>query len=581
MSNSVYQINKGINHVSGIIPQVSPWTVLETRNEKIAGVQTSVGLQRYSEKYLYGSFVNGRPVSGRIEYVRIFSGVALFILIIACINFMNMATARSVKRAREVGLRKVVGSTRGQLIVQFYGESLMFALLAVVLSIILLIILLPSFNYFTGKQILFPWQSGIFWASVGGITVITGLLAGSYPALYLSSFRPVAVLKGVLRFTSGAKLFRKGLTVFQFTLSVFLLVATIVIIRQINYVQNTDLGYNKENLVYIRVEGELADKSKYLLFKQRALAMPGIAMVDRTSETPQSMQFVAAPEAINWEGKQKNDAVGFNPASVGFDFVKLMHLKIKEGRDFTPANPTDSTDGFLVNEEAVRKMHMTDPIGKWVSAWNKKGHIIGILSDYHTHSFREAILPVMIDIKENQNFGVIVVRTKAGQTKQALASLEKLYRDINPRYAFATQFVDEEYKKLYSSELIISKLSVLFAALAITISCLGLLGLVMFAAEQRTKEIGIRKVLGASIPQIITLFSGEFVRLVLLAIIIASPVAWLAMNKWLQGYVYRTNISWWIFLVAGLSAMTIALLTVSFHAIRAALANPVKSIRTE
>jgi ABC-type antimicrobial peptide transport system permease subunit len=554
---------------------------VQGRMEKIPGLKTEFGLQRFGDMYLKNVFVNGQPVTGRIEYVRIFSGVAIFILLIACINFMNLATARSMKRAKEVGLRKVVGSSRSQLIAQFYGESLLFALIAMILSIIFLVLLLPAFNYFTQKHIGFPFKETFFWTSLLSVVVGTGLIAGSYPALYLSSLQPVRILKGVVKFSSGSILFRKGLTVFQFTLSIVLLIATIVIVRQTNYIQTTDLGYNRDNLVYIRIEGELSKISNYLLFKQEASKIPGVAMIDRSTETPQSMNFIAADGAIDWQDKGKNYNVGFNPASVGFDFVKLMKLKIVEGRDFSMQYPTDSTDAFLVNEEAVKRMGMKNPIGKWVSAWAKKGHIVGVLKDYHSRSLRDPILPVMLDIKEGEYFGVIIVKTKQGQTKEALSGLEKVYKNINPKFAFAYQFVDEEFKKMYTGELIVSKLSVLFATLAILISCLGLLGLVIFAAEQRTKEIGIRKVLGASIQQIVAMFSKEFVKLILIAFVVAAPIGWFMMSTWLSDFTYRINITWWTFGLALTFALFVAFATMSYQAIRAAIANPVKSLRTE
>ena len=555
--------------------------LLQTRLGNNAGVKIRFGLQRYGDRYLHGTFVNGQPETGRIEYVHIFSGVAVFILLIACINFMNLATARSVRRAKEVGLRKVVGSTRGYLIGQFLGESLLFALLAMLLSLMLLVFLLPGFNQFTGKTIRFPFTEFSFWGGIAGILLLTGLVAGSYPAFYLSALRPVAVLKGIFRFTRGAIWLRKSLTVFQFVLSIVLTIATIVIIRQTDYVQHTNLGYNRENLVYIRVEGDLSKMDKYERFKHEALTMPGIAMVDRSSETPHAMNFVADPDAINWEGKRKDERIGFKPASVGFEFVKLMDLKIVEGRDFSSLNPTDSTDGFLVNEEAVRQMGMKHPLGKWISAWAKKGHIIGLLKDFHTQSFREPILPVIVDVKEWQDFGVILIRTKPGQTREAINSLAKVYKDVNPNYAFSWEFVDDQYKQLYSSEMLISRLSVLFASLAIAISCLGLLGLVMFSAEQRTKEIGIRKVLGASLNQIVAIFSMDFLGLIALAFLIAGPLSWFAMNAWLHDFAYRVAISWWIFALAGSVALLIAALTISYQAIRAATANPVSSLRTE
>ncbi|HVU96939.1 MAG TPA: ABC transporter permease [Puia sp.] len=546
----------------------------------IKGVTVRLGLQKVSDQYLYNVFSNGRPATGRIEYVRIFSGVAVFILLIACINFMNLATARSVKRAKEVGLRKVVGSSRLQLIGQFFGESLLFALLAMALSVGFVAFLLPVFNQFTGKSIRLPFSGTGSWLSLLAIVAATGLVAGSYPALYLSSLRPVRVLKGVLTFTRASVVVRKGLTVFQFVLSTVLLIATIVITRQTDYVQHSNLGYDRENLVYVRVEGALSTAAGYRLFRQRASTMPGIAMVDRSSETPHSMNFDVT-DPIQWEGKPKDSKVAFVPASVGYDFIPLMHLSVIKGRDFSRLNPTDSSDAFIVNEEAVKEMGMKDPIGKSISAWHKKGHIVGIVKDYHTRSLREPIKPVILDVKEDLDFGVVMIRTRPGQTKQALASLAAVYKQVNPNLAFAYQFVDEEYQKMYNSELMISKLSVLFATLAIIISCLGLLGLVLFAAEQRTREIGIRKVLGATLPQIVTLFSVDFLGLVGLAFLIAVPVAWFFMNSWLHDFAYRIALSAWIFAGAGAAVAVVAMLTVSYQAVRAAMANPVNSLRSE
>jgi len=553
---------------------------LQTRIGNQDGIRFQVGLQRAGDRYLHSTFVNGRPEGGRIEYVRIFSGVAIFILIIACINFMNLTTARSVKRAKEVGLRKVVGSTRWQLIGQFFGEAILFSFLAMLLSIVLIYFLLPAFNHFTGKQIQPPVGQLKFWVSSMALVLITGLVAGSYPALYLSSLQPIRVIKGVLRFTQGTIWFRKGLTVFQFVLSITLMIATIVITRQTNYVQTTHLGYDRENKIYVRIEGELLKMRNYLLFKEEVSRMPGIALIDRSTEAPHAMNFIVSDD-INWEGKPKNAIVGFKPSSVGFDFVKLMDLKIAEGRDFSRLIATDSSDAFMVNETAVRRMGLKDPIGKWVSAWKKRGHIIAVLKDYHTQSLHEPIMPIMIDVKEYEDFGVIIARTEPGKTREALASLAKVYKEINPNYPFDYQFLDEEYKKLYSSEAIISKLSVLFATLAILISCLGLLGLVMFAAEQRLKEIGIRKVLGASLGQIITLFSKDFLKLIGIAFLIAAPLSWYYMHQWLQDFAYKIAISWWIFALAGGGSIVIALLTVSYQAIKAALANPVNSLRSE
>ncbi|UXE69186.1 MAG: ABC transporter permease [Chryseotalea sp. WA131a] len=551
-----------------------------------------IGLQSYRDKYLYSTFVNGKPEAGRMVYVRIFTGVAIFILIIACINFMNLATARSVKRAKEVGVRKVVGSTRFNLIGQFLGESILLSFIALGVSILLMQLLLTSFNALTGKQIASPIVQPSFWVALFSLLLVTGIVAGCYPALYLSSLKPVKILKGTLRFTNPSIWFRKGLVCFQFVLSIVLLIATLVVSNQMRFTQSKNLGYDRDNLLYIQLEGELSLSQKYALFKERAMKMPGIAMVDRSSEAPHAMKFVVddndglsetdfGNDAIHWEGKEKNVSVGFKPASVGFDFIKIMNLKVAEGRDFSKSFATDSADAFMVNEEAVRQMGIKDPIGKWVSAWNKRGHIIGILKDYHTNTLHEPIKPVIIDVKEYEYFGVIIVRIEPGKTKEALASLQTVCKEINPNYPFAFQFLDQEYNKLYRTEQVITKLTSIFAILGIAISCLGLLGLVMLTVEQRTKEISIRKVLGASISKIISMLSKELLALVFISFLIAAPIAGYFMNQWLQGFAYRIELAWWIFAVAGMSTAAIALITISIHAVKAAVANPVKSLKSE
>lgn len=560
--------------------------------------KVSLGLQLFHDQYLVDNFINGKPKGGRIKFVNIYSGVGVFILIIACINFMNLATARSAKRAKEVGVRKVVGSSRESLIGQFFGESMVLSFLALLLSLALLHLLLPAFNAFTSKNISSPVSEPIYWIVMLCLMLFTGLVAGSYPALFLSSLKPVKILKGTLRFSTRAIWIRRGLAGFQFVISIVLIIVAIVISQQTSYVQNTHLGYERENLIYMRIEGELMNAgnerknySKYIQFKNMALRMPGIAMVDRSSEAPHAMSFVVdehdglmetnGDDAIQWEGKEKESGIGFKPMSVGFDFLKTLDLKVVEGRGFSRAFATDSTDAFMVNEEAVKQMGMKDPIGKWISAWNKKGHIIGILKDYHTHSLHEPIKPLILDVKEYEYFGVMIIRTEPGKTKEALASLEKVYKEVNPNYPFAFQFVDQEYEKLYSNEQVITKLSNASAVLAIMISCLGLLGLVMFAAEQRTKEFGIRKVLGATVTNIVSLLSKDFLKLVLVSFCIAAPIGGYCMYEWLQRFAFRIDLSWWIFAFAGGTALLIAFLTICAQAFQSAVANPVQSLRSE
>ncbi|HEY0678497.1 MAG TPA: ABC transporter permease [Chitinophagaceae bacterium] len=544
--------------------------------EQSAAFRIELGIQRFDEMYLHSNFTNGKITGGRFEYIRLFSLVAIFILIIACINFMNLSTARSVQRAKEIGVRKVVGAVRGSLIRQFIGEAMLLACLAALLSLVLVSLLLPVFNSLTGKQIQMPFNNGMFWISLFALMLITGLISGSYPALFLSSFSPIKVLKGTLKFTSSASLLRKGLVVFQFALSIMLIIGTIVISKQVDYVQNTNLGYDRENLIYIPLEGELV--GKYKLLKQEALKKPGIQFISRISQTPTQIQNGTG--GVEWDGKDPNSKPMFTQAAVGYDFVQTMRLMMKDGRDFSDRFATDSV-GYIINESAAKKMGMKQPVGSALTLWQRKGTVIGVVKDFHFNSLHIPINPLIIHLGENQRWGSVLIRTKPGQTKQALASMESLCKELNPGFPFTYQFSDEEYSKLYKSEQVVSGLSTSFSFLAIFISCLGLLGLAIFTAEQKTKEIGIRKVLGASVQGIVVLMSKDFLKLVLIALLIASPIAWYSMNNWLEDYAYRIKISWWIFPVAGIMAIMITLLTISFQAIRSAVANPVKSLRTE
>ena len=541
------------------------------------GFRIELGMQRFDDIYLHSHFsADGKLEGGRIEYVRLFSIVAIFILLIACINFMNLTTARSVKRAKEIGVRKVVGAFRSSLVRQFIGEAVLLAFIAVIVAILMTILLLPSFNSLTQKQISFPFSDAYFWISILALTAITGIISGSYPALFLSAFNPVTVLKGTLKLKSGSVWFRKGLVVFQFVLSIVLIIGTIVISKQINYVQTKNLGYDRENLIYIPLEGDLTKQYKYL--KEQALNMPGIEAVSRISQTPTAIEN--GTYGVDWDGKDPNSKPMFTQAAIGYDFVKTMKVQMLKGREFSKDFGTD-TAGYILNEQALKKVGYKNPIGSRLTFWGKKGTIVGIVKDFHFNSLHVPVNALVLRLGETDDWGNVLVKTQPGKTKDALASLEKLCKQLNPRFPFTYQFSDQEYQKLYTSELMIGKLSNCFAFLAIFISCLGLLGLAMFTAEQRTKEIGIRKVLGASIGSVFALLSKEFLLLVFIALLIASPLAWFAMTKWLEEYAYKTQISWWMFAIAGIAAIVITLMTVSFQAIKAAVANPVKSLRTE
>ncbi|HSZ84738.1 MAG TPA: FtsX-like permease family protein, partial [Puia sp.] len=426
------------------------------------------------------------------------------------------------------------------------------------------------------KNIHIPFHDPVFWSSIGGLLLITGIVSGSYPAVYLSSFKPVRVLKGALHFSGGVLWFRKGLVVFQFVLSIILIIGTIVVSRQVSYVQNINLGFDRENLIYIPVEGEL--ENKYEVFKNSLHQMQGINGITKMTGNP--TQIDNGTSGVNWEGKNPDADFSFSYAGVGYDFIKTMHLTLKEGRDFSTDFASDSV-GYLINESALKLIGYKNPIGKPLTFWGKKGTIIGVLKDFHFTSLHDPINALVLKLDENATFGSILVRTRPGKTKEALAGLESVSKSLNPKFPFTYKFSDEEYQKLYASEQVVKQLSNYFAVLAIFISCLGLLGLVMFTAEQRTKEFGIRKVLGASPVILFNLLSKEFLGLVTIALLIASPLAWFAMNNWLQNYAYRVDISWWIFILAGVTTILIALITVSFQSIKAATANPVKSLRTE
>ena len=537
---------------------------------------TELALQPYEQRYLYSSFKNGKVNGGRIEYVNLFIIIAIFILLIACINFMNLATARSAERAKEVGLRKVIGAVRSLLVGQFIGEAMLIALLSVIVAIATVLLLLPAFNALTGKELTLPVSQPLFWCSLLALLIITGFVSGSYPALFLSSLNPVIVLKGTLKFSWKATFFRKALVVFQFTLSIMLMIGMIVIYRQMHYIQTKNLGYNRDNLLYIPVEGDI-DKN-YAVFKEQALQMPGVLAVSRMRNSPTVVYHHNG--SISWEGQPNDLHVSFADEVVGYDFVKTMKLQLKDGRDFSKSFSTDSS-AFLVNEEAIRIIGYKDPVGKSLTWGNHKGTIVGVLKDFHFNSLHQPIEPFIARLSDKWAWGTILVRVDAGKTQKVLAGLEKITKSVNPGFPFTYQFSDKEFENLYKSEQVVSKLSNYFAFLAVFISCLGLFGLATFTAAQRTKEIGVRKVLGASVSGIVRLLASDFIKLVAIAMLVAFPLSWFAMNRWLQDFAYKIDIDWWIFLLAGVLAIVIALLTVSYQSIRAALMNPVKSLRSE
>ncbi len=533
-------------------------------------------LQGYDEQYLYSAFKDGYISGGRIQYVQLFSVVAAFILIIACINFMNLSTARSLKRAREIGVRKVVGAARGTLIFQFVTEAFLLALMATGGALILVQMLMPAFNTITGKEIQLPFHDIRFWMSIGAVLITAALLAGLYPAWYISSFDPVKALKGNLKFRTEAVLFRKGLIIFQFTLSILLIVVTLVVAKQIQYVQNKNLGYERDNLLLLPVEGNIINK--YSLFKDKVKRIRGVANVSKMTAAPINLDSYT--NSVSWPGKDPTSKPSFAQAAVGYDFVKTMKAELIGGREFSEQFKSDSA-AFMINETAQKKMNLKDPVGTPLEFNGIKGTIVGLVKDFHFRTLHDPIAPLVMHMGEHAGYGAILIRTQTENTSQLISALEEVWEEMNPSFPFNVYFTDEEYQKLYQSERLTGILSKYFSALGIVISCMGLLGLAVFSAQQRTREIGIRKVLGASTTSIFTLLSKDFAVLVVISILFAIPVSWWVSRDWLDTFEYHVNLEWWMFVLAALFALLIALITVGVQALRSAVANPVKSLRTE
>lgn len=533
-------------------------------------------LQPYKNMYLYSRFTKGIADGGKIEYVRLFSIVAIFILLIACINFMNLATARSVKRAKEVGIRKVVGAVKGLLFRQFLLEAVFTTLLSVLVAVALLFLLRPLFNSLTEKHLLIHLNNPSLIIALVCLTLVTGFIAGSYPALFLSSLNPIRVLKGSLTFRDGDVVLRKGLVVFQFTLSIILIVCTGIVYKQMNYVQTKNLGLDRSNVIYIPLSGDLA--KNYDGFKNEIIQSGRIQDITQCSSIPTNVGWWS--DNISWTGKNPADKIALMEIDVSYHFIKTMKMKLIDGRDFSPTFGTD-TANFLVNEEAAKVMKMKHPVGQLFSHQQTTGKIIGLVENFHASSLHDPIAPMFISLQPKPSSGLVIVRTAPGATKMVLADLESAWKKFNPKYPFDYLFADDSFKLQYHSEMMIGQLANVFAFLAIFISCMGLFGLSMFVAEQRTREIGIRKVLGANVINMIAMISKDFLVLVIVSALIAFPVAWWAMNKWLENFAYKTNITWWLFAGAGILAVIIAFITISFQAIKAAIANPVKSLRIE
>lgn len=534
-------------------------------------------LYPYTRSHLYSEFEHGVEVGGLIDTIRLFAIIAIIVLVIACINFMNLSTARSEKRAKEVGVRKVVGARKGALIRQFLVESVLISFLAAIVALITVVAVLPAFSELIGIALSIPWNKPWFWGTTLAIILLTGLLAGSYPALYLSAFKPAAILKGTFNKINTLITPRKVLVVLQFAVAIILITATIVVKQQIHKTQNRKLGYHKDQLVYLQMEGDM--EKNYASIK-RELLDNGVAVSVSKTNSPITESW-SNHWTLEWKGKSAENKTLIHRLIADDAIIKTMGLRLKQGRDLNLTKyPTDST-AIILNEAAVALMGFKNPLGQTIRDNGIDWHVIGVVEDFVFNSPFQKIEPMVIEGAKGW-FNMIHLKLNPQQAMaKNLASAETIFKKFNPNYPFTYAFVDEDYAKKFVGEQRIEKLASLFTLLTILISCLGLFGLASYMAQNRIKEIGVRKVLGASVSGITALLSKDFLKLVGLSLIIAIPISWYVMHQWLQDFAYRINLSWWMFFSAGLLALAIAFLTVSYQAIKAARANPVKSLRTE
>jgi putative ABC transport system permease protein len=530
-----------------------------------------------SKWHLYGDFKNGENAGGLIQLVRIFGAAGVFVLLLACINFMNLSTARSVKRAKEVGIRKTIGSARSQLVSQFFSESLLVSFIALLFCLVLTQLFLPFFNDIAGKKMMIPWDNAVFWLVAVGFSLVTGLIAGSYPALHLSSFRPIEVLKGTFKAGRFATLPRKALVVFQFTVSVALMIGTIIVFRQIKHAKDRPVGYNNEGLIEVAMT--TPDLKKNYEALQTELLNSGYVDDIAQSSTPLTADYGGTTD-IAWKGKTGNTRPLFISNQVTHDYGNTIGWKLLQGRDFSRSFSTD-TAAIILNTSAIHTMGFTKPLEEVVRVSGKNYQVIGVVDDIIKFSPYDPVKPSFFTLNKNAVTVIAIRIAPQAGASTALGKIESVFKKYNPAAPFEYKFVNDEYANKFSSEVRIGKLAGFFAMLAIFISCLGLFGLASFVAEQRTKEIGVRKVLGATVLNVWQLLSKDFVLLVFISLLIASPLAYYFMHGWLENYTYRVGISWWIFALAGAIAFVLTIVMVSFQAIKAAVTNPVKSLRTE
>lgn len=575
---------------SGIrgIAKLQTGTNLEIFNAKIEGyVQKKMGeqeaaatifVQPFKDRYLFNNYENGKVIGGRITYVRLFTAVALFILLIASINFMNLTTARSTKRAKEVGIKKVVGSGRMLLLMQFMTESVLLSLFSTLLAGLLAMWIIDPLNLLVGKEMTFSLiQFDQSWRLVV-MGLIVGVASGIYPSLVLSNFKPIGVLKGTFKSSHSTNGLRKGLVVFQFMISTILIISTLVVKKQLDFLKNKDLGYTKENVVVVPLGGELYNRTVRAQVKSRLLANPDITHVAFSGSSTLST-FASTDKGFSWPEKQSELETEFQIMQTDHGFLETYNINLLKGRSFDPALATD-TMHVIINERAAEIMNVDEPINHSVTFWGRTGRVIGIIKDFHFSSLHSAIEPLVISLRP-ENSMVLNLKMTGQNNRESLIYLEQTLKEFNPDYPFEYDFIDESYEAQYRNEMVIGTLGDYFSGIAILISLLGLFGLASFAAEQKIKEIGVRKVLGAGVFNLMILMAKGFLILVGIGFLLAVPVGYLSMNHWLEAFTYHIEIGVSTFLIAGLASLFITLITISYHAIRAAYANPVESLRYE
>lgn len=525
--------------------------------------------------YLHSNFTNGVSDGGRILFVRIFTVVAIFIVLIACINFMNMATARAVQRAKEVGIRKVVGAQRGSLVGQFIGESLITTLMSMIVAIGIVYILLPLFNSVVSKKIILDFSDPMLVVGCILIVLIAGLAAGSYPAFFLSSYRPASVLKSSISSGFRGAALRKGLVVFQFALTVIMIASALVVMKQVDYIRSKDLGYERRSLINFFAQGDLF--SKFEAFRTEAERIPGVQMVTLSDNS--LVQVNNQNRGVEWPGRPEDDVTFFRTVACDYKFPETMGLKLKEGRFFR--NSLADTAAFIVTEKAVEVMGLENPIGTKIKQWGNPGTIVGVVENIHARSMHEAFDPIVFIYVPNNWGNRVTVRYDETKSADVIAGIEALAKQFAPEYPFSYTYLDQDFEKLYSTEKVTGTLAFGFTVIAIIISGLGLLALAAYTAERKKKEISIRKTLGASVGSIMGLMSGEFARLSIIAAVIGCPIAWYLMGKFLEGYAYHMELGFGVFVMTALVVIAISIATVLFQVARAAVANPVDALRNE